>query len=36
MLPSRFEYHRPMSVDEALGMLAELEDAKVRGRTIDP
>jgi len=29
MLPSRFEYHRPGSVDEALGMLAELEDAKV-------
>jgi carbon-monoxide dehydrogenase medium subunit len=29
MLPSRFEYHRPGSVEEALGMLAELEDAKV-------
>jgi carbon-monoxide dehydrogenase medium subunit len=29
MLPSRFEYHRPGSIEEALGMLAELEDAKV-------
>jgi carbon-monoxide dehydrogenase medium subunit len=29
MLPSRFEYHRPASVEEALGMLAGLEDAKV-------
>jgi len=29
MLPSRFEYHRPGSVEEALGMLAGLEDAKV-------
>jgi carbon-monoxide dehydrogenase medium subunit len=29
MLPSRFEYHRPGSMEEALGMLAELEDAKV-------
>jgi carbon-monoxide dehydrogenase medium subunit len=29
MLPSRFDYHRPGSIDEALGMLAELEDAKV-------
>src|SRR3990170_1754272 len=29
MLPSRFEYHRPGSVEEALGMLAQLEDAKV-------
>lgn len=29
MLPSRFEYHRPGSVEEALGMLGQLEDAKV-------
>ena len=29
MLPSRFEYHRPGSVEEALGMLGDLEDAKV-------
>ena len=30
MLPSRFEYHRPATLDEALGLLATLgEDAKV-------
>ena len=29
MLPSRFEYHRPGTVEEALGMLGRLEDAKV-------
>lgn len=30
MLPSRFEYHRPDTLDEALGLLAELgDDAKV-------
>ncbi len=30
MLPSRFEYHRPATLDEALGLLASLgEDAKV-------
>jgi carbon-monoxide dehydrogenase medium subunit len=30
MLPSRFEYHRPATLDEALGLLAQLgEDAKV-------
>jgi aerobic carbon-monoxide dehydrogenase medium subunit len=30
MLPSRFEYHRPTTLDEALGLLATLgEDAKV-------
>ena len=29
MLPARFEYHRPTSVDEALGMLGSLEDPKV-------
>jgi carbon-monoxide dehydrogenase medium subunit len=29
MLPSRFEYHRPASLDEALRALSSLEDAKV-------
>jgi carbon-monoxide dehydrogenase medium subunit len=29
MLPARFEYHRPGSIDEALGLLGSLEDAKV-------
>jgi carbon-monoxide dehydrogenase medium subunit len=29
MLPARFEYHRPGSIDEALGLLDSLEDAKV-------
>jgi carbon-monoxide dehydrogenase medium subunit len=29
MLPSRFEYHRPGSIEEALGMLGQLEDAKI-------
>src|SRR5712691_1592354 len=30
MLPSRFEYHRPATLDEALGLLAQYgEDAKV-------
>ena len=29
MLPSRFDYHRPESLDEALRLLAELDDAKV-------
>ncbi|HEX6231066.1 MAG TPA: xanthine dehydrogenase family protein subunit M [Actinomycetota bacterium] len=29
MLPSRFEYHRPASLDEALHALSSLEDAKV-------
>jgi carbon-monoxide dehydrogenase medium subunit len=29
MLPARFEYHRPQSLDEALGLLSSLEDAKV-------
>ncbi len=29
MLPARFEYHRPASIDEALGLLGSLEDAKV-------
>ena len=29
MLPARFEYHRPASLDEAFGLLASLEDAKV-------
>lgn len=30
MLPARFEYHRPSTLDEALGLLANLgEDAKV-------
>jgi carbon-monoxide dehydrogenase medium subunit len=29
MLPARFEYHRPASVDEALGMLGSLDDPKV-------
>jgi len=29
MLPSRFEYHRPATLDEALQALASLEDAKV-------
>ncbi|MGH2635924.1 MAG: FAD binding domain-containing protein [Actinomycetota bacterium] len=29
MLPARFEYHRPGSIDEALGLLSSLEDAKV-------
>jgi carbon-monoxide dehydrogenase medium subunit len=29
MLPSRFDYHRPGTIEEALGMLAGLTDAKV-------
>jgi len=29
MLPSRFEYHRPATIDEALQALSSLEDAKV-------
>jgi carbon-monoxide dehydrogenase medium subunit len=29
MLPARFEYHRPTSIEEALGLLASLDDAKV-------
>jgi carbon-monoxide dehydrogenase medium subunit len=29
MLPARFEYHRPASLDEALGLLGSLDDAKV-------
>lgn len=29
MLPARFEYHRPTSVDEALGLLGSLEDPKI-------
>lgn len=29
MLPARFEYHRPASLDEAFGLLGSLEDAKV-------
>ncbi|MFB3739448.1 MAG: xanthine dehydrogenase family protein subunit M [Candidatus Velamenicoccus archaeovorus] len=29
MLPARFEYHRPTSLDEALGQLSSLEEAKV-------
>ncbi|HEY7659322.1 MAG TPA: xanthine dehydrogenase family protein subunit M [Actinomycetota bacterium] len=29
MLPSRFDYHRPETLDEALRLLAELEDAKI-------
>jgi len=29
MLPARFEYHRPDSLEEALGLLSSLEDAKV-------
>jgi aerobic carbon-monoxide dehydrogenase medium subunit len=29
MLPARFEYHRPASLDEALGLLSSLDDAKV-------
>jgi carbon-monoxide dehydrogenase medium subunit len=29
MLPARFEYHRPASLDEALELLSSLEDAKV-------
>jgi carbon-monoxide dehydrogenase medium subunit len=29
MLPARFEFHRPGSLDEALGLLSSLEDAKV-------
>ena len=30
MLPARFEYHRPSTLDEALGLLAEHgDDAKV-------
>ncbi len=29
MLPSRFEYHRPTSIEEALQALSDLEDAKV-------
>lgn len=29
MLPSKFDYHRPGSLDEALRLLSELDDAKV-------
>jgi aerobic carbon-monoxide dehydrogenase medium subunit len=29
VLPSKFDYHRPESLDEALRLLAELDDAKV-------
>jgi aerobic carbon-monoxide dehydrogenase medium subunit len=29
MLPSKFDYHRPESLDEALRLLSELDDAKV-------
>jgi carbon-monoxide dehydrogenase medium subunit len=29
MLPARFEFHRPSSLDEAIGLLSSLEDAKV-------
>jgi carbon-monoxide dehydrogenase medium subunit len=29
MLPARFEYHRPGSLDEAIGLLTSSEDAKV-------
>jgi carbon-monoxide dehydrogenase medium subunit len=29
MLPSRFDYHRPGSIDEALQLLSQLDDAKV-------
>jgi len=29
MLPSRFEYHRPATLEEALKLLSELDDAKV-------
>lgn len=29
MLPARFEYHRPTTMDEALGMLGSLEDPKI-------
>lgn len=29
MLPARFEYHCPASLDEALGLLGSLDDAKV-------
>ena len=29
MLPARFEYHRPESLDEALGLIGSLDDAKV-------
>jgi carbon-monoxide dehydrogenase medium subunit len=29
MLPARFEYHRPETLEDALGMLGALEDAKV-------
>jgi carbon-monoxide dehydrogenase medium subunit len=29
MLPARFEYHRPTSLEDALGLLASLEDAKI-------
>ncbi|HEX6332092.1 MAG TPA: xanthine dehydrogenase family protein subunit M [Actinomycetota bacterium] len=29
MLPARFEYHRPGTLEEALGLLKSLEDAKV-------
>jgi carbon-monoxide dehydrogenase medium subunit len=39
MLPSRFEYHRPDSLEEALHLLAEHGDeAKVRagGQTLIP
>ena len=29
MLPARFEYHRPTSLEDALGLLGSLEDAKI-------
>ena len=29
MLPARFEYHRPGSIDEAIGLLTSTEDAKI-------
>ncbi len=29
MLPSRFDYHRPASLDEALQLLSSLEEPKV-------
>src|SRR5262245_37494760 len=38
MLPSKFDYHRPESLDEALRLLAELDDAKVLagGQSLTP
>ncbi|HXG48196.1 MAG TPA: xanthine dehydrogenase family protein subunit M [Methylomirabilota bacterium] len=29
MIPARFHYHRPQSLDEALGLLGSVEDAKI-------